>query len=567
MLSCDGYFKRLAGAVTITCLVSFAIAATVSWFAISRASMREAEERLRAASDDIRKEIAACVDEQLYYIGNAICRHYKRPEAMTQSIVDEVMDRYNIDELNVVDSKGIVIAGAIADIGYDMGSNPKSAEFNRLLEGVTTYCQAFRGSIEDPRIRRKYAGIAFPPPAKGYIQIGFEEARVKDGIDYWFGTLAEGWHIGETGFFVVANEGTGLVDSCGMEDAAGGFVHRKGDTLASIGFDAAAAPGDPDTFFTATLYGVECLCLTEVCSFHRFIAAIPLSEIRGGSVRTIVVVVLVLLVVFAAAACLVTRLSALVATLRRYIAAEAERQEKDLSMSKLIQTSSLPVVFPDTPVFKIFALMATAREVGGDFYDFYTVPSGRTFFLIADVSGKGIPAALFMMQAKAIVKACAFQYEGLAEAVAEANNRLAENNDAQMFVTAWLGAYDERTGEVEYVNAGHNPPLIKRADGSVEWVKGKPSLVLAAMAGTRYRAEKLVLSPGDSILLYTDGVTEAMNRAGELYGEERLERALAAAGREFATAIREDVAAFVDGAEQSDDITMMALDVKPVIKE
>ena len=539
----------------LTCAGAFLTATAVSWFVSEAISTRKAEDLLRANSADLCAEILESPNDMLFFIGNAICRHYKTPEAMTADSVSEVLSRYDIDELNVINAQGVVIASSLAAQGFVMASNPNSAKFNCLLEGARTYCQPFRSAIEDPNVVRKYAGIAFER-AKGYIQIGFDRGRLRNDVQYRFENSVAGRRVGKRGFFMCAEDATGEIVSCGHS------AHREGDTLASVGVDVAKIPSEEGRPFEATIYGERCLCVAADCAYHRLLVAMPCREIAGGLVQSVLITSAVLLAVFALVAFFMTRLTQLVNSLKSYIAAERARQEQDLAVARTVQTSSLPVVFPDTPEYKVFAKMVTAREVGGDFFDFYPVDSHRVLVLVADVSGKGVPAAMFMMKAKAVLKACVFERADLASAVAEANSRLADENQAEMFVTAWVGVLDTRTGGVEYVNAGHNAPLVKRADGSVEWVTCKPSLVLAAMGGVRYASHSLELRPGDSLFLYTDGVTEAVNRAGEFYGDSRLERAMARAGREFVTEVEADVAAFVDGAEPFDDITLLALDFK-----
>ena len=560
----EGSFWRVvSNPVTAACAVAFLLAVAIGWFVTSRSSLADARARLLAAAADMRVAVDSCADNLLFYQGRAICNHYRTPERMTVDTAQEVMRRYDLDELNVVDENGVVLAGALADVGYVMASNPMSARFNCLLSGVQTYSQAFRAPIENPKgPRTKYAGVAFPPPAKGYIQMGFREERMKSDIDFWFQDLALNWHIGEKGYYVIADVETGDVVSCGREDEKVNKFSRGGFTLATIGFDVASAPKDAGEFFEATLFGEPCLCLTEVRCYHRIVTVIPMSEVRGGSVRIALLSSGVLLCVFVLVVFFMTKLTNLVTSLQGYISREKERIERDLAVARTIQHSSLPPSFPDLPDWRIFAKMDAAREVGGDFFDFNVMPDGRVFFLIADVSGKGIPAAMFMMKAKTTIRACIFEEKTLADAIAAANDRLAENNDANMFVTAWFGLFDLRTGTVEYVNAGHNLPLVKRADGRVEWIKGKRGLVLAAMGGVPYPVETIRLERGDSIILYTDGVTEAMNKANELYGEARLEKALQVSGERFVHDIRRDVDAFVGVAEQSDDITMLALDYK-----
>ena len=215
--------------------------------------------------------------------------------------------------------------------------------------------------------------------------------------------------------------------------------------------------------------------------------------------------------------------------------------------------------------------MHTAKEVGGDFYDFYFVDKNTLAFLIADVSGKGIPAAMFMMTAKTLLKSYAESGMGVAEVLTQANNKLCESNDAGMFVTVWMGYLNTKTGEVTYANAGHNPPFIRHADGSVDVVKSRPGLVLAGMEGIRYRTNAVQLKPGDLLYLYTDGVTEATDAENNLFGEARLQAVLqqkmSGDIQTVCTQVKEDVDRFVGEAPQFDDITMLALTYAPAAEE
>lgn len=173
------------------------------------------------------------------------------------------------------------------------------------------------------------------------------------------------------------------------------------------------------------------------------------------------------------------------------------------------------------PVFRIFASMDTAREVGGDFYDFYKPDTRTLAFLIADVSGKGIPAAMFMMTGKTVLRDCIEYTDDIGSAMAYANKRLCEGNEADMFVTAWMGLLDLDTGLVRFANAGHNPPVLIR-DGQASFLEMDSDLILAIMDDAEYSSQVLPLEPQDLLLLYTDGITEAINEAKELYGEKRL---------------------------------------------
>lgn len=256
--------------------------------------------------------------------------------------------------------------------------------------------------------------------------------------------------------------------------------------------------------------------------------------------------------------------------LRGYIDEAERRYDRDLALARQIQLSSLPNVFPPYPErrdFDLYACMDPAREVGGDFYDFFMLDDHTLVFLVADVSGKGVPAALFMMKAKTELHALMESGLDVDEAMTEANRRLCEDNESGMFVTAWLGRLDLACGRLSYANAGHNPPLIAHSDGKFEYFKeARPNLFLAGMDGVEYRKNVFDVEPGDRFFLYTDGVTEANDAEQTMYGETRLRELLngisGAGPRAACEAVRDDVAAFAGGAEQSDDITMLAVGIR-----
>ena len=246
--------------------------------------------------------------------------------------------------------------------------------------------------------------------------------------------------------------------------------------------------------------------------------------------------------------------------------AEKERIGAELNVATQIQADMLPRIFPAFPErqeFEVYATMNPAKEVGGDFYDFFLVDDDHLAVVIADVSGKGVPAALFMVIAKTLIKNHAQNRETPGEVFTQTNAPLCEGNAAGLFVTAWMGVLEISTGKFVYVNAGHNPPLLKRAGGQYEWLKSRPGFVLAGMEGIRYRENTLELMPGDTLYLYTDGVTEATSSAQELYGEERLQAALNEASElpvsQLLPRIKNCIDTFVGDAEQFDDITMLGL--------
>jgi len=238
----------------------------------------------------------------------------------------------------------------------------------------------------------------------------------------------------------------------------------------------------------------------------------------------------------------------------------------ELGMAAQIQESMLPgsfPAFPDRPEFDLHASMDPAREVGGDFYDFFLIDDDHLALLIADVSDKGVPAALMMMSAKMLIhyRACRGGTPG--QILMDVNDELCDKNESGMFVTVWLGILDTRDGTLTCVNAGHENPAVKRSGGVFRLFQDKHGLALGVMPGMKYQDYTLQFNPGDSIFVYTDGVPEANNPTRELYGAQRLERALNlrdyASPKDVLEGVRADVDEFVGDAEQFDDLTMLCM--------
>ncbi|MDO5573852.1 MAG: SpoIIE family protein phosphatase [bacterium] len=248
------------------------------------------------------------------------------------------------------------------------------------------------------------------------------------------------------------------------------------------------------------------------------------------------------------------------------VTAEKERIGAELNVATQIQASMLPSIFPPFPTrdeFDLYATMNPAKEVGGDFYDFFLTDEDHLVIVIADVSGKGVPAALFMVIAKTLIKNQMQVEKDPQEVFNKVNLQLCENNEAGMFVTAWMGVLEISTGSFTYVNAGHNPPLLKRADGAFEYLSMKPGFVLAGFDEVRYQQTELQLYTGDILYLYTDGVVEATDTHSELYGDSRLQAVLNQnrdkSATELLKAVKKDVDSFVGEAVQFDDMTMLGL--------
>lgn len=247
--------------------------------------------------------------------------------------------------------------------------------------------------------------------------------------------------------------------------------------------------------------------------------------------------------------------------------ADKQRISTELAVATQIQASVLPCIFPAFPSrtdFDIYAKMTPAKEVGGDFYDFYLIGENKLGIVMADVSGKGVPAALFMMISKTVIKNLVFDGMAIDEVFNDANNRLNEGNETLMFVTAFLAIVDLNTGVMEYVNAGHNTPLLRKKNSSFEWMKLEKNCILAVLPEVNFKKQSIQLEKGDIFFTYTDGVTEAINSKNNFYGEDKLitelnniedidNKSLC----DTIVHIRKTIDDFADGAEQADDITML----------
>jgi sigma-B regulation protein RsbU (phosphoserine phosphatase) len=241
--------------------------------------------------------------------------------------------------------------------------------------------------------------------------------------------------------------------------------------------------------------------------------------------------------------------------------------QTDLSVAREIQHAILPRSFdlklPYSGNVDIHASMLAAKDVGGDFYDYFPIDDHRIGFTIADVSGKGVPAAIFMAVSRTLIKATGLQDLPPNECMSTVNDILCDESVGSMFVTVFYGIYDLQTGLIHFTNAGHNPPYILRADGQVEALQSPCNLVLGAVEGVPFSSDTLQLNQGDTLFMYTDGVTEAENKNHDQFGESRLEATLAqlkgAVSKDIVSTVNAKVKEFIDGAAQSDDITQLVI--------
>ena len=506
------------------------------------------------------------IEPEVLHVARVLVDRWKSADAAAREDLRSVQAALDCDQINIVGTNNVVLASTDPDsVGFDMTSAPETDEFTALNRGEIAFkTQWFRRSRGcrpggDGGMWFKYAALPFP--GGGYVLAG---NTYRDFRKRYFGVLEllfEKMNVGADGYYL-------LVDRAGGKVVSGFQRGWTGCPLADTGIDPQAF-GEDEAVRTVSVFGVRSYVRRAriSCIEMDIYVVVPVDEILSARNFAVTMAAIVVGLIFLLGGLLFCKVIRQHERIEDLFARESRRVEEDLAMARAIQANALPSVFPPYPnlrdVIDIHALMRPAREVGGDFYDFFFTGPGKLALVIADVSGKGVPAALFMMRAKATLQGYLKGGSGIVEAVEKTNHRLSTRNDANMFVTAWIGIVDLSTGEVEYVNAGHNPPLLKRAGGSVEYLTAKSGPPLAVMDGVPYRRQTLDLAPGDGLVLYTDGVTEATNRDLALYGEDRLVgtmRGLLGAHDAGAVidGIVRDVDDFANGAEQADDITILA---------
>ena len=594
----------------LVCIViAFLVTSTFTYILQNGMVKIETREVFTSAISDVVTSVSQKSNQHMLSVAESIKKRYLSDTSVPLTeITTSIEEGYSVAEINVVDKDGIIIKSTHPEyIGFDMKGSVQSNEFMILTEGkVTSFVQDFRTMGDDSNIMRKYAGISLDDG--GFIQVGYNADQFHAMLDGFVIDVTKNRHVGTEGFVAVCDENMNLV----IDDKYSG-MH-----ISSIGITPAdeLERGETATYLyyadivnAETEYSEKYMYVFTFVEGYCIIAAMPESEavfMRDASLYTSVFMqVIIFAVLFVFIYFLIKRviinnlrkinntlgqitegnlnltvdvrsnqefaslsddINSTVSTLKRYIAEAAARIDKELEYAKQIQLSVLPVNYPNNDNYAINAQMIAAKEVGGDFYDFYELDDNTVAFLVADVSGKGIPAAMFMMTAKTIIKDLAERGLPVNDVFTLANEKLCENNESGMFVTAWMGILDIKSGKLQFSNAGHNPPVIKRADGTIEYLKSRAGFVLAGMEGVRYRVNELQLEKGDRIFLYTDGVTEATDINNQLYGEERLinfmTNNIELEGTVLLPSLKEDIDKFVGEAPQFDDITMLVLDYK-----
>ncbi len=598
-------------------IIIFVVAGIYTYVIQSALIQSDTKQQLTLSIQDIENDITDAINDDLIVLSDKIAKAIEDGREwhneIVQSYLQELADAYEVAEINLVDKNGIIACSSNSDnIGYDMRDGEQSSEFMVLLDdmvkddinGREAYAQSYQPVSNNPDISRKYCAVTMDDG--GFLQVGYDTEQFQEDVDSRVSSLTRNKRIDEYGYILVCDENMKIKSSL--------YEDMLGKTIADIGIDFQPDKVKEMEEFERELGGESKAYMMYKMSEGYYIIAVRLAEEADLSRNMTVVIqisieIIVCFAIFFAVFFIIRRylvkdlekvndslaeiadgnldvvvdargnqefaelsddINQTVDTLKKYIHEANIRIDKELAVAKRIQYQMLPadeVVIPDDGQFDLAGCMFTAKEVGGDFYDYFPVGENRVAVVIADVSGKGIPAALFMMTTKTLIKNLLLNGRNPAEALELANAELCANNSAKMFVTAWVGILDYEQDILTFANAGHNPPLFKKSSENeftyLDFKKYKRSIMLGIRKKIKYYENKIRFSRNDILYLYTDGVTEAASTQNELFGEDRLKRCLDENADlevgELLECVRSEVENFTGEAEQFDDITMVVL--------
>ena len=578
---------------------------TIGFTALVLTNLSEAETAslLRLNINDVEHDIVDASDANLLSLTKHAAGTIRNTENASNEECARLADELDVAEIHVIDKNGIIVATNVSEfVNFDMRTGEQSIEFLVLLPGgkITEYVQSYQPIAYDASRSRKYAGVSIED---GFVQVGYDAQNFLDDLSARVEASVKNRHVGQGGALIVVDEEDKIIST--RNDAMG----LNADRLVA---DATAAGADK--VFQTTYARDEYYASYEEVEGYRIIAMLPVSEANFSRDFSVLIMSFMEVLVFAALFLVIyfaikrvvvrsiwqvngrlgqitngdldvevdvrgsTEFASLSDDINQTVGALKDSiavVQADLDMAADIQANSLPGITPEVAAYSEFDLHASmepAKEVGGDFYDFFLVDEDHLCMVVADVSGKGVPAALFMMKSKTVIKMEALSGHSPEQVLLRANADLSEKNDDDMFTTAWIGVLEISTGTLTYADAGHEKLAIYR-NGSWELPpKQNGAVALGAFTQEdydglpekyRFRTHTLVLQPGDALLQYTDGVTEATDENDELFGEDRLLAALNTASNPSPEAllphIRDKISEFVKEAPQFDDITMLGL--------
>ncbi len=560
-----------------------------------KVTMNDTERLLKVSIEDEIRSLTHFVSET-QLLGIYLLKAYLQP-----GYTDLASITY--DEVSIIDENGIVLESTNKNmIGVDLDSNDATSGFFKELREKKELLSPIPQSAGDPSEIIQYIGTELDNGM--YVMGGFSQDSIDSIISDAVTEFISSRHVNQNGMLFIIDENNTVVSEP-YDDSSqdinkmleGREIHGKTGEIKEVSVNGVTYYRVFDTIGNFKIVAVLSqkrvmdnirinLILSSVLGMILFVTlfisvsmlmkrkvtrpvkeiAETLASITGGeldekvSVRS-----------SSEFETISEGINKTVASIKEHIAREAARIDEELRYAWEIQYSALPVLtdgLKNNRYFGLFSSMNTAKEVGGDFYDFYMTDEHTLVFMIADVSGKGIPAAMFMMKGKATLRDSIVSADDLGESVSRANVRICDGNEAGMFITAWVGVLDILTGELRFVNAGHNPPVLIR-NGKAEFLKMKTDLILGMMDDAEYQTQSLMLRKGDILYLYTDGVTEATDTNSGFYGEKRLIAALNGISPNeedicgtVCRKVSDSVAQFAGGAPQADDITMLCLSIK-----
>ena len=489
--------RRLVGAVSL----AFVASLVLTWMLHEQLTWRDTKHLIDNVFSDVAVDIRERVDARMFRQAMVVRdKVYEMQGQPWWNDPDEssrrlraLADDLGLDEVCIADADGNLSHSArreeVGALNFNTAEGQAHEFASLLTEGFELAQPPLPSTLRGEKI--KYVGVWMPEG--GFVLVGAREKALRNLARSALTGLTHGWHVSgdEGGIFITTDNGT--IISHPVAGQEGGQWRDPGE----------------DNYWEKRMFEgfpVYVVIPKRTAVVERRVLVATSAFLNGMAL--ILAAILVGLVI------------------AHYVRDQLAAQRKhEMEMATNIQESAIPRVFPPFPDetrMDIVATMQAARDIGGDFYDFYFITSDRFMFMIADVSGKGVPAALYMMRAKTTIKGIAQTGLPLAEVAERANDALSRDNDANMFVTAWLGELNLTTGVVTFVNAGHNPPIRTSSNSAPEFVRDRSGLMLGAMEGITYKSHELTLRPGEAIYLYTDGITEQPDERGDLFGEERL---------------------------------------------
>ncbi len=592
------YYQKITSKIQLRLLAvivaSFFVSVITIYNMQTNSAIRNTSKTLTSNSQDIGNDVFELTSIDLLTITKNISDDYV---AHPSTPLDELKSQYNVEEISIINQNGndgLIASSTNADLSGHLISEYQEINYFSVLFTDKQYDARHYEKLSFADRYMKYGAFKI---SGGFVLVGYNSLEFQNNIMLNIKSLSSNRHINNSGFVIIADRNNKVVNfdetindktlneiGINLDDKQELDIFRltyndvDNRAMYSIAEDYRIITllSDSEVFYNRSVV-LYLLSFTEVIVFavffiviYLFIKKLVVNNIRGINTSLNMITDGKLDTKVTASGCdefyvLSRDINKTVAQLKHLIDEASSRIDKDLMFAKKIQASALPSSFPAYPnikEFDIYAYMQTAKEVGGDFYDFFHIDGKHIAFLIADVSGKGIGAAMFMMETKSLIKHYVNPREELSTIIERVNDDICANNEAGMFVTCWIGVINCNTGAVDFVNAGHNTPLIYREKTkSWTYLKQSKNLVLGAMGGIKYKTQHIDLEPGDRIFLYTDGVSEANNVDGELYGEQRLNDILSNNYTkdiyEQIACVMDDVKDYINGTAQYDDITML----------